>query len=93
MWSSWAAAQPALALHALQPKKARQSSLSRKPTTQLSVAAADGPSFGGETNKRWERGVGQANYVDPDEVVEAVMTECQYYPESRPAQQMGAQQR
>ena len=44
MWSSWAAAQPALALHALQPKKARQSSLSRKPTTQLSVAAANGPS-------------------------------------------------
>lgn len=36
--------------------------------------------IGGETNKRWERGVGQANYVDPDEVVEAVMTECQYYP-------------
>lgn len=36
--------------------------------------------IGGETNKRWERGAGQANYVDPDEVVEAVMTECQYYP-------------
>lgn len=36
--------------------------------------------IGGETNKRWERGVGQANYVDPDDVVETVMTECQYYP-------------
>ncbi|MBQ9954995.1 MAG: FAD-dependent oxidoreductase [Eggerthellaceae bacterium] len=36
--------------------------------------------IGGETNKRWERGEGQANYVDPDEVVEVVMTESQYYP-------------
>ena len=36
--------------------------------------------IGGETNKRWERGVGQKGYVDPDEVVEAVMAESQYYP-------------
>ena len=45
MWSSWAAAQPALALHALQPKKAHRSSLSRKPTTQLSAAVVNGPSL------------------------------------------------
>ena len=37
--------------------------------------------IGGETNRRWERGVGQTNYVDPDDVVEAVMTESQYYPD------------
>lgn len=37
--------------------------------------------IGGETNRRWERGEGQADYVDPDEVVETVMAESQYYPD------------
>ena len=37
--------------------------------------------IGGETNKRWNRGVGQSDYIDPDEVVETVMAESQYYPD------------
>jgi hypothetical protein len=31
--------------------------------------------IGGETNKRWERGVGQANYIDPEEIINYTMGE------------------